>query len=186
MTTPSTPSATTNTEGGAYIGESAIAGGDFIGRDQINVHIRMEMPLTPSSQLPPSELHLLNFARPLTSLQRSQIESALGYRIGRTIHLPIEFENAHDFGPQCVALADRVGLTPHEWQTLPILVNPPGFVPGALCLFSELHGRIGHFPALVRLRPRPHSNPVVYDVAELINLQAVRDAARQRSLRQSC
>ncbi len=52
--------------------------------------------------------------------------------------------------------------------------------PGALCLLSELHGRIGHFPALVRLRPCPHCNPVVYAVAELINLQALRDAARGR------
>ncbi|CAN5671347.1 hypothetical protein BH10CHL1_BH10CHL1_50270 [soil metagenome] len=177
MTSPPT---STNTAGGAHIGESVTAGGDFIGRDQVNITIHQTLPGAPVVDLPASDLYLLNFARPLTSVQRSQIEQALGYGIGKTINLPTEFDNLRDFGPQCVALAGEVGLTSHEWQTLPILVNAPGFAPGALCLLSELHGRMGHFPALVRLCPRPHCNPPIYDVAELINLQALRDAARRR------
>ena len=175
------PSSSTHTGGGAHVGESVTAGGDFIGRDQINITIHQTMPTRPSSELASSDLHLLNFTRPLTAAQRTQIEQTLGYRIGKTINLPIEFDNLRDFGPQCVALVEQVGLSAHDWQTSPILVNPPGFVPGALCLLSELHGRMGHFPAIVRLRPQPQHSPTVYDVAKLINLQALRDAARRRT-----
>jgi hypothetical protein len=60
-----------------------------------------------------------------------------------------------------------------------LLVNPPGYAPAAFVLLAELHGRIGHFPSLVRLRPK--SGPVTtYEVAELLNLQTIRDAARER------
>ncbi|MEZ4737472.1 MAG: CRISPR-associated protein Csx15 [Caldilineaceae bacterium] len=63
---------------------------------------------------------------------------------------------------------------------MPIVVHPPGFVPGALALLSELHGRMGYFPAVVRLRSVSGSTPRVYEFAEIINLQALRDAARER------
>ncbi len=44
---------------------------------------------------------------------------------------------------------------------------------------AELHGRIGHFPTLIRLRPKP--GPVTtYEVAELLNLQTIRETARRR------
>ena len=82
-----------------------------------------------------------------------------------------------------MALVELVGLTQAEWETLPIVVNPPGFVPGALCLLSELHGRMGYFPAVVRLCPVAGSNPRMYELAEIINLQALRDAARERGKR---
>jgi len=60
-----------------------------------------------------------------------------------------------------------------------LLINPPGYAPVAFVLLAELHGRIGHFPSLMRLRPK--SGPVTtYEVAELLNLQAVRDASRTR------
>ncbi len=60
-----------------------------------------------------------------------------------------------------------------------LLVNPPGFAPAAFVLLAELHGRIGHFPALIRLRPKP--GPVTtYEVAEIPNLQSIREEARRR------
>jgi hypothetical protein len=55
-----------------------------------------------------------------------------------------------------------------------------GNAPAAFVLLAELHGRIGHFPALIRLRPLPGSTPTTYEVAELINLQAIREDARRR------
>lgn len=49
----------------------------------------------------------------------------------------------------------------------------------AFVLLAELHGRIGHFPTLIRLRPKP--GPVtMYEVAELLNLQTIRETARTR------
>jgi len=73
-----------------------------------------------------------------------------------------------------------VGLSPVEWQTLPFLINPPSLNVIAVTLIAELHGRMGHFPAIVRLRPVADSVPTRYEVAEVINLQAVRDTARSQ------
>lgn len=70
-------------------------------------------------------------------------------------------------------------LHSEEWQTHPLLINPPGYAPAAFVLLAELHGRIGHFPSLIRLRPKP--GPVTtYEVAELLNLQTIREEARLR------
>ncbi len=80
---------------------------------------------------------------------------------------------------QIVAIVNAVGLTSEEWQTRQVLINPPGFAPAAFVLLAELHGRMGHFPTLVRLRPK--AGPVtVYEVAELLNLQTIRETARTR------
>jgi len=77
-------------------------------------------------------------------------------------------------------LADAAGLAPDEWQTLPLVINPPGLAPLALALIAEIHGRCGYFPPILNLRPVPDSVPPRYEVAEVVNLQHVRDAARQR------
>ena len=122
---------------------------------------------------------LLNFTHPLTGAQRAQIEALAGTPIEevRTIRVQIRQEEALE--PQIAAIIESAGLSSLEWQTRPLLINPPGYAPAAFVLLAELHGRIGHFPALVRLRPK--FGPVnTYEVAELLNLQAVREAARAR------
>jgi len=47
-------------------------------------------------------------------------------------------------------------------------------------LLAEVHGRTGYFPTIIRLRPVAGVTPPQFEVAELLNLQAVRDAARVR------
>lgn len=79
-----------------------------------------------------------------------------------------------------VALADACGLSPVEWQTLPILVNPPALNVIAVALLAELHGRMGYFAPVLRLRLVAGSLPPRHEVAEVINLQALRAAARER------
>lgn len=132
--------------------------------------------------MPLSNIRLLNFAHPITSEQQQQIEKILGKRIDLAIgkHIFANFDDVEPYEPQSVALAERVGFTATEWQTLPLLINPPSFVPGALCLLSELHGRMRHFPTILRLRPVTKDGSRVYEVAEIINLQEVRDRARNR------
>ncbi|MCE7987040.1 MAG: hypothetical protein DYG89_38195 [Caldilinea sp. CFX5] len=136
MTTPtdqpmtaSARAVTINTSGGAMIDGMVTAARDVIGRDQINITIQQTVVMTPAPPLPPSDLHLLNFGRPLSEYQRNQIEQALGFRISRIIIRPVEFPEDQDFGPQVVTLLDDIGFTAHEWQTIPLLVNPPGFAP---------------------------------------------------------
>lgn len=91
-----------------------------------------------------------------------------------------QFDHVRPFAEQVNALADALGLSSTQWQTEPILVNLPALAPIAAVLIAELHGRMGYFPAIFRVRPVADSTPPVYEVAEIINLQAVRDMARER------
>jgi len=91
----------------------------------------------------------------------------------------VQIDHGEPLATQIGAIVDAIQLSSEEWQTRPLLINPPGYAPAAFVLLAELHGRIGHFPALIRLRPKPGPVPA-YEVAELLNLQAVREAARKR------
>jgi hypothetical protein len=61
-----------------------------------------------------------------------------------------------------------------------LLINSPSLNFVAVVLLAELHGRCGYFPAHLRLRPVQGSLPPQYEVAEVLDLQALRDAARQK------
>ena len=121
---------------------------------------------------------ILNFTHPLTDQQQAQIEALAHTSIEEVRTIPIQINQAEPLEPQITAIVDAVGLSSAEWQTRPLLINPPGYAPAAFVLLAELHGRIGHFPSLIRLRPKP--GPVTsYEVAELLNLQTIREAARK-------
>ena len=123
---------------------------------------------------------LLNFSHPLTPNHLAQVESLTGQQIERVIEIPAQIDPQQPLVPQVVALADECGLSPTEWQTLPLLVNPPSLNFIAVALLAELHGRCGYFPAHLRMRPVQGSVPPQYEVAEVMDLQAVRDVARRR------
>ena len=123
---------------------------------------------------------LLNFSHPLTADHLAQIEALVGQPIQRVVDAPAQFDHAQPFDQQVQTLADGMALTAEEWQTLPLLVNPPALNVIAVTLLAELHGRMGYFPAVVRLRPVAGSTPPRFEVAEIINLQAVRDGARRQ------
>lgn len=122
---------------------------------------------------------ILNFTHPLTGEQKSQIEALVGAPIDEIRTIPVQIDQGELLTPQIVNIVNAVQLTSEEWQTRSLLINPPGYAPAAFVLLAELHGRIGHFPTLIRLRPKDGPLPV-YEVAELLNLQAVREAARRR------
>lgn len=122
---------------------------------------------------------ILNFSHPLTDEQRAQIETLAHTSIEEIRTIPVQIDQAEPLEPQIIAIVDAVGLSSEEWQTRSLLINPPGYAPAAFVLLAELHGRMGHFPALIRLRPKP--GPVTsYEVAELLNLQTIREEARKR------
>lgn len=125
-------------------------------------------------------MFLLNFSHPLTEAQLAQLAEMTGEAIPPPIDRMPQFDNSRPFAEQVGALADSAGLSPTEWQTARILINPPAFAPIASVLVAELHGRMGYFPTLIRLRPVAGSTPPVYEVAELLNLQAIREQSRQR------
>ncbi len=121
---------------------------------------------------------LLSFSHPLTPAHLARVAELTGMAVERVVERMPQFDQARPFTEQVRALVDELGLSPTEWQTTPILLNPPGYAPATATLLAELHGRMGHFPAIIRLRPMEGSTPTQYEVAEVINLQAVRDCAR--------
>jgi len=123
---------------------------------------------------------VVNFSHPLTPDHLRQIESLIGQKTEQVVEAHSQIDPQQPLAPQVVALADKAGLSPQEWQTLPILINPPSLNYIAVVLLAELHGRCGYFPAHLRLRPVQGSVPSRFEVAEIINLQAVRDEARKR------
>ncbi len=123
---------------------------------------------------------ILNFSHPLTDAQLAQVTALADEPIIQTRDILTQLDPAQPFTQQVIALVESVGLTPPEWQTLPLLINPPSLNIIAVTLLAELHGRMGYFPAVLRLRPVAGSTPLRFEVAEIINLQAVRDVARAR------
>ncbi|MGQ9496788.1 MAG: CRISPR-associated protein Csx15 [Desulfotomaculales bacterium] len=123
---------------------------------------------------------LLNFSHPFAPEQLLQLEELAGRKIDRVIEIDAQIDPQQPIVPQIAAMADRAGLTPQEWQTLPIVINPPSLNFSAVALLAELHGRCGYFPPVVRLRPVPGSLVPRFEVAEIVNLQTVREGARSK------
>lgn len=123
---------------------------------------------------------LINFAHPLTAEQRSAVEYITGLPCAREIHRMAQFDPARRFVEQGLALVNSVGLTTDEWQSESLLINLPGHSAVAAIALAELHGRAGYFPAILRLRPMADTTPPKFEVAEILNLQTLREAARQR------
>ncbi|WP_298821771.1 CRISPR-associated protein Csx15 [Chloroflexus sp.] len=123
---------------------------------------------------------ILNYAHPITAAQQEQIVALTGQTIERLIDIPSQIDQQQPLGPQIVALADAAGLSPQQWQSEAILVNLPALNFSAAALLAELHGRMGYFPPVLRLRPIAGSLPPRFEIAEILNLQVLRDEARTR------
>jgi transposase len=122
---------------------------------------------------------IINLSHPLTAEQLSAIAERTGQPADQVWQRMPQFDHQRSLVEQIATLLDEIGLSAEEWQNVPILLNPPGFAPAAAVALAQIHGRSGHFPALIRLRPMAGSIPTRYELAELINLDAVRnDMAR--------
>ena len=123
---------------------------------------------------------VVNFGHPITAEQRAQIERLAGRPIERVIDVPTQLDHGQPFAPQVAALVETSGLSAEEWQTLPLLVNLPSFGPAVAILLAHLHGLMGYFPTALRLRPAAGSMPAAFELAELLDLQGVRDRGRRQ------
>lgn len=119
---------------------------------------------------------LLNFAHPLSQTGLDELSAAVGGPV-REARVACDFDLSSPIGPQVSALFGAPPLAGLPFETLRLVVNPPGLASASAVVLAELHGRVGHFPVLLRLRPR---GPVTeYVLAELLPLQAIRDTARR-------
>ncbi len=122
---------------------------------------------------------IVNFSHPITREQIVQTEELLSHKIRRVIDIPSQIDLAEPLDPQIDAMISQTGLTEVEWQSLPLIINLPSLNYNVAVLLAKLHGLCGYFPAIIRLRPAPGSIATRFEVAEVINLQQVRDRARE-------
>jgi hypothetical protein len=122
---------------------------------------------------------LLNYAHPFTDEQVRQILALTGGD-AEVRAVPVHVDRERPIAVVARELVDASGLSSAEWQQLDLIVNPPGLAPLALALVAEIHGRRGDFPALLNVRPVLSGVTTRYEVAEVINLQAIRELARTR------
>jgi len=123
---------------------------------------------------------ILNFSHPLTESQLAKIKDLTRTDIDQVIEIPVQFDNQLAFKPQLEVLMQTLPLTASDFQTQEMLVNPPSLNFITAVLIAELHGRMGYFPALIRLRMVEGSLPPVFEVAEIMNLNQMREEARKK------
>ena len=121
---------------------------------------------------------LINFSHPLTATQLAAIETLTQEKAAQFIDVKTHFNETQPYAEQARALVEAVGLTSEQWQQERLLINPPSLSAIVALLLAELHGRMGYFPSIIRLRPVPGSMPPQFEVAEILNLHSVREKAR--------
>jgi hypothetical protein len=123
-------------------------------------------------------MRIINFSHPLTEENLTQIEQLLGTAVSEVVEVPSQIDPERPLEAQIEAWLDGLGLTPRQWQTEPLLFNLPALSCSAAVLIAQLHGRMGYFPAVVRLRGETQGSRPRFVVAEILNLQAIRERAR--------
>ena len=123
---------------------------------------------------------IINFAHPITSEHQAEIEKCTGQSIEQIIEVSSQVDTKRPLATQVQEMVQQVGLSPANWQTRPIVINPPALNFSALVLIAELHGRMGYFPPIIRIKPVANAVPRRFEVAEIIDLQNTREAARTR------
>jgi len=124
-----------------------------------------------------TSLLLLNYSHPIPAEQLTRVAAICG-ATPEVREVGAQIDRIRPIAEVARAMADAAALSPDDWQTTPLILNPPALAPLALALIAELHGRCGGFPAMLNVRPVADSIPTRYEVAEVVNLQAVREAAR--------
>jgi len=123
---------------------------------------------------------VVNFAHPLRDDQVTRIGELCHGTVTRVVPVAAQFDHARGYAEQAAELVDRARLTADAWQTQPLVIVPPSLATIACLVVAEIHGRAGYFVPIVRLSPRPSTVPLVFDVAEIVDLAAQRESARGR------
>lgn len=120
---------------------------------------------------------LINFAHPITPLQREQLAELLGEEV-EVYDIPVQFDEESSFTEQAAALVASVPLDAVQWQSEPILVNLPSLNTIAALVIAHIIGRRGDLPDVLRLRRDADAAATRYVVGEIIKLSASRANAR--------
>lgn len=123
---------------------------------------------------------VINFAHPLTRAQVAACERLSGWHVEHIVAVPTHCDLARPFAEQAAGFVEAAGLTSEQWQSCRLAIVPPALSPVACLVIAEIHGRAGYFVPVVRLRPRFGGMPPVFEVAEILDVQGQREAARAR------
>lgn len=121
---------------------------------------------------------VINFGHALTDGQIEQLRR-LGYVIGiPNLGERINLDDGKHFASQVERILDSFGYSKMEWEALggQTLFVLPTLSDIAGVLLAQLHGRMGHFPRVIRRTRDEHGG---FSVIEVIDLQSLR--AQQRS-----
>jgi hypothetical protein len=123
-------------------------------------------------------MYIINLAHPLTEAHLRRIQEITGETITEVKEIPSQIDHNLPLEPQIEALLDKIDFTTQQWQTEPFLVNLPALSCSAAAVLAQVHGRAGYFPPVLRLSPVQEEIPPRFEVAEILNLQAMRERAR--------
>ncbi len=121
---------------------------------------------------------ILNFSHPLSEEQIHAVETLAEQPIEQLFDITCDLDHCRPFTDQIEGLIRSIPLSTGDWQSKPILVNLPSLNYAAAVLLAQLHGLMGYFPPCIRMRPEQAGVMRKFGLAEIINLQVVRDAAR--------
>ena len=122
---------------------------------------------------------ILNFSHPLTESQIRETETLAKMTVEKVLNVHVQFDNDQPFMEQILPLAEAIPLDSETLQTAPILIVLPSSNFIAAELLAWLHGLMGYFPAVLRIKPKSGSIPPAYEAAEILSLQSLRDTSRK-------
>lgn len=121
---------------------------------------------------------LINFGHPVSPEVLGEIAKITG-PIQKQQTIRCQVSNEQFFDTQAQSLVDQIDLSPEEWQRVRFCVILPGLSTIAAAVLAHMHGRCGYWPAVVRLKPVQDSVPPKFVFAEVMNLDGMRQTARQ-------
>lgn len=122
---------------------------------------------------------LLNFAHPLTAEDITAINNLAKQPILDIKNIDAQIDPQGNVTVQVEEILNRAGLSSEQWQQTSMIINLPSLSYSAAIMLALLHGRMGYFPAILRMKPDSGSIAPHFIVAEIINLQALRERARK-------
>ena len=140
----------------------------------------MRHRLKGSNQVEPRKV-ILNFSgHPVLQGQQEAVEKLMRWTSSKVIDVTLgNVAEDHKFISSIEKAVESIDLLPEEWQTTPFVVIPAGYSAVWSVVQAILHGRLGHFPDVVRLRPAP-TRSAEFEVAEIMNLHKVRHHSREK------
>jgi hypothetical protein len=125
---------------------------------------------------------IINFSgHPVLPGQQKDIGQMMHWQTPEVITVSLgNVAEDHHFVSTIEKAVEKVALSPEEWQSTPLVVIAAGYTAVWSVVLAELHGRLGYFPDVVRLRPASTASNEKFEVAEILNLREVRHNSRDK------